>query len=347
MLAASLTAIATDEGEKADSGWEVTVERTRTVFEFDEHTNFPFAEILPNGDILLNISVGQHTVTERGRAFVSRDGGETWQEREPGGASPMNLTVLPDGTTVLCLTSKWGGSPGADGTIAATLHLSEDGGATWWKKPASVRLSGEEKLYLHRSMVALPDGTLLSTLYGRRPDEPKYFSGLIRSTDGGESWEYFADIAYDPDAPQEGYCEPAMILLANGDLLTMLRTGSSSPMFQTRSSDGGKTWSAPERVMDHGVNPDLCLMDNGVLVCSYGRPGAGIMFSYDGTGTKWQDAQDLYRGPGSQYTTVFELEPGLLAYFYDQSGFCGTEGVGPLNQIRIASVRCARVAASN
>jgi photosystem II stability/assembly factor-like uncharacterized protein len=250
----------------------------------------------------------------------------------------MNLTVLPDGA-VVCLTSKWGGSPKADGAISGTLHLSNDGGTTWQKKTASVKLPGEEKLFLHRSMVALPDGTLLSTLYGKRSGESKYRSGLIRSTDGGETWEYFADIAYDPNAPEEGYCEPAMILLADGDLLTMLRTGSGLPMFQTRSTDGGKTWNTPEAVMDHGVNPDLCLMKNGVLVCSYGRPHAGIMFSYDGTGTKWEDAQDLYRGPGSHYTTVFELEPGLLMYFYDESGFCGMQGFGPLNQIRIAYVR--------
>ena len=102
-----------------------------------------------------------------------------------------------------------------------------------------------------------------------------------------------------------------MIRLANGDLLVMLRTGSASPMFQARSTDGGKTWSEPQQVMDHGVAPCLCLMQNGVLVCSYGRPHSGIMFSYDGTGHKWEDAQDLYRAEGSHYSTVFEIEPGL------------------------------------
>jgi hypothetical protein len=124
VAAVSIAASAKSEEAELSSGWEVVVERTQTVFAFHEHTNFPFAEILPNGDILLDISVGRHTVNERGRGFISRDGGKTWQEREPGYASPMNLTVLPDGT-VVCLTSKWGGSPKADGAISGTLHLSQ------------------------------------------------------------------------------------------------------------------------------------------------------------------------------------------------------------------------------
>ena len=131
-----------------------------------------------------------------------------------------------------------------------------------------------------------------------------------------------------------------MIRLANGDLLVMLRTGSASPMFQARSTDGGKTWSEPQQVMDHGVAPYMCLMQNGVLVCSYGRPNSGIMFSYDGTGHEWEDAQDLYRAEGSHYTTVFEIEPNLLMYFYDQSSFCLYEtSPGPLNEVRVAYLR--------
>jgi len=189
-------------------------------------------------------------------------------------------------------------------------------------------------------MIAMPDGSLLSTYYSRRPGAAKYHSGLLRSTDRGDTWEYFADIAYSPEAPSEGYCEPVMALLANGDLLCMLRTGG--PMFQTRSTNGGQSWSEPKQVMAHGVCPDVCLMKNGVLVCSYGRPNAGIMFSYDGTGEKWENALDLYRGSGSNYTTVCEVEPGLLMYFYDQSGFVGRPGPGPLNEIRIAYLRIKR-----
>ena len=325
-----------EEGQTLpDSGWEITVERVQTLAQMrGHHTNFPFAEILPNGDIMVEYSVGQHGGKEWKRALVSHDRGATWAE--PNQATHcMNQAVRVDGTVVSLWC--WGGEEREEGLFDGRLFWSEDGGATWGQKTVPVKMPAGVKAFTHRSMVAMPDGSLLCTYYSNRPGQAKYHSGLLRSTDAGATWEYFGDIAYDPQAPGEGYCEPVVARLENGDLLCMLRTGG--PMFQTRSTDGGKTWAEPHVVQDHGVCPDLCLMGNGVLVCAYGRPNAGIMFSYDGTGRKWEDAQDLYRGTGSSYTTVREVEPGLLMYFYDQSGFVRTAGPGPMNEIRVAYVR--------
>ena len=53
---------------------------TQTILEFPEHTNFPFAAVVPCGDLRLSLSVGQHTVTERGMTLRSGDGGATWEE---------------------------------------------------------------------------------------------------------------------------------------------------------------------------------------------------------------------------------------------------------------------------
>lgn len=324
------------DAQPAAPRWKVTVESVSTVFQHEEDTNFPLAELFPNGDIVLHFSIGQHVVNERGMLLISHDRGATWQ---PASGIPSMLVARLGGQKLVAL-SAWGGKEGEGGLFTGTLYTSEDGGGHWTSERVPIRMPPGTVPYTHRSMVAMPDGSLLATYYGHRPGQAKYHSGLLRSTDQGKTWEYFGDIAYDPDAPSEGYCEPVMVRLRNGDLLCMLRTGG--PMYQTRSSDGGKTWSKPEQVMDHGVCPDLCLMSNGVLVCSYGRPNAGIMFSYDGTGKRWEDARDLYRGVGSSYTTVRELEPGLLLYFYDQSKFCNTPGPGPLNEIRMARIRVAR-----
>ncbi|MFH1570948.1 MAG: sialidase family protein [Gemmatimonadota bacterium] len=231
----------------------------------------------------------------------------------------------------------WGGEPREDGTYAGRLSRSFDGGTTWTHETVPVAMPAGAKPYTHRSLVALPDGTLLCTYYSHRPGQWKAYCGLLRSPDGGQTWAHFADIADDPEAPLEGYDEPAMIRLANGDLLSLLRTGG--PICQTRSRDDGRTWGPPVEVGDHGVCPDLCLMQSGILVASYGRPNAGIMLSFDRTGERCEEAQDLYRGPGSSYTTIREVEPGLLAYYYGQSGFIGTGGPGPLNEIRVAHLR--------
>lgn len=336
-LGLALTAVPAPAYDAPASRAALTIERVETIYQDTVDTNFPFAERLPNGTIALSISLGRHGGAERPKGLLSRDQGRTWEE--PDRAIPsMCLAVLGSGR-VLALRS-WGGEPREDGTYGGRLSWSDDGGATWSAKIVPVAMPPGVKPYTHRSLVSMPDGVLLCTYYSTRPGQEKAHCGLLRSTDGGETWAHFAEIAYDPAAPAEGYDEPAMVQLANGDLLCLMRTGG--PLFQTRSGDEGRTWSPPVQILDHGVNPDLCLMQSGVLVASYGRPNAGIMFSFDGTGERWDEAQDLYRGMGSSYTTVREIEPGLLAYFYDQSGFIGTEGPGPLNEIRLARLRIQR-----
>lgn len=332
-----LAAVAAPAQDSSLSRAALVIERVETIYQNTVHTNFPFAELLPSGTVALNISLGRHGGVEHPKGLLSRDRGRTWEE--PDHAIPsMCLAVLGSGRVVSLRT--WGGEPRDDGTYVGRLSWSDDGGATWSDKTVPAAMPQGVKPYTHRSLVALPDGVVLCTYYSTRPGQEKAHCGLLRSTDGGETWAHFAEIAYDPAAPAEGYDEPAMVRLANGDLLCLLRTGG--PMCQTRSRDGGRTWSPPVRILDHGVNPDLCLMQSGVLVASYGRPNAGIMFSFDGTGERWDEAQDLYRGVGSSYTTVREIEPGLLAFFYDQSGFIGTEGPGPLNEVRVAYLRIRR-----
>ena len=85
----------------------------------------------------------------------------------------------------------------------------------------------------------------------------KYLFGvfIVRSGDGGHTWEYVAQ--FDPDEVKpvygisdrpvdEGFDEAHLTKLPNGDILCMLRTGSYSPLWQARSRDGGRTWDAPE-----------------------------------------------------------------------------------------------------
>ena len=105
---------------------------------------------------------------------------------------------------------------------------------------------------------------------------PPFSSAIIRSPDGGQSWEFVTAFhpwehrqVYGPgDRPvDEGYGEADLVLLPNGDLLCVMRTGSYAPMFQSRSTDGGHTWSTPENTGWQGVKPRLEVLPNGVLAC--------------------------------------------------------------------------------
>ena len=333
LLMASLAADA--EGGPA---LEPKILRTVTVFESEEHLNFPWVFRGPSGFLSMNCSIGQHTKTERGMRLVSFDDGDTWErptEQTVGGMG----TLLRDGRAVV--VSCWGPEANPDGLYPANTLFYEDGGKRLTEKRSGlISLPFVMKPHFHRSVLELADGSLLATIYGRQAGHEKYTSALLHTEDDGKRWGLRSVIAQSEETGKEGFCEPALVRLANDDLLGALRVGG--PLHLTRSTDDGRTWSAPEIVADHGVDPALLLMSNGVLVLSYGRPNVELLFSVDGTGTSWEPPFTLYRGTGCHYTSLVEAENGDLLVFFSQSGFCGTPGTGPLNMMRMAKLAIRR-----
>ncbi len=155
-----------------------------------------------------------------------------------------------------------------------------------------------------------------------------YRTILVASEDKGETWDYVSEIAEFRDQtslPGDGFCEPALIALADGSLLCVLRRGGALPLGQTRSLDGGRTWSVPELLPGHGVDPGLLLMSNGILACTYGRPGLHLMFSPDGRGEAWGYRTVIGEWPSSCYMGIAEVAPGELLLIYDR---CEAAGQG-------------------
>ncbi|MGC9318446.1 MAG: exo-alpha-sialidase, partial [Armatimonadota bacterium] len=131
---------------------------------------------------------------------------------------------------------------------------------------------------------------------------------LLRSTDRGRTWEYVSTI---PD-----YVEAGVEFLSDTEMTAVLREATMHPLHQAWSEDGGETWSEP-RVLEFGsVDPDVFLMSNGVLACSYGRPGSCIAFSTDG-GRTWSHHRVVTLEPGFNYTAIREVSPGRLLYIHD------------------------------
>ena len=172
---------------------------------------------------------------------------------------------------------------------------------------------------------------------------------IVRSRDRGRTWDFIT--AFRPDelnlvygvgdqAVDEGLTEADLVVAANGDILCVNRTGSYSPMWQTRSTDGGHTWGTPAPVGWQGVKPRLNLLPNGVLTCAAGRGGYGhpqvthVMISLDGAGNHWEAPFCFHTGPGCSYTSTM-VRDGQLHVVFSHSDFTRPFGTHNLPSQRI------------
>lgn len=162
------------------------------------------------------------------------------------------------------------------------------------------------------------DGRWVVAMQGKFHGDRGYRTVLMESADGGATWDYVSTIANPMNEQADGFCEPVLLRVADGTLLCVLRRGGGLPMAQTRSTDGGRTWSEPKLLTAHGVDPDLSLLPNGVLALSYGRPGRHLMFSTDGCGYSWGYATDLGANAGSSYMGLAAISDDTLLVAYDE-----------------------------
>ena len=130
----------------------------------------------------------------------------------------------------------------------------------------------------------------------------------MATVDGGQTWTYFGTIGAGG--------EPTVARLSETEMTALLRTGSWRPFEQRWSHDGGKTWGPPTTLEEGSVDADLALMSNGVLACSYGRPGSCLMFSTD-KGKTWSHHHVITDEKGYNYSSVCEVRPGRLLYIHD------------------------------
>lgn len=291
---------------------------------------------------------------------ISRDGGVTWETRE--GTAVPSPNLLADGT-IMGMAARSEPIEGRPGYYTIAMYESTDGGQT---------VEGPIKAELHvpqatsgvghafaagpiffRSIVQMPDDSLLATFYGwfegdespvpGQKDSFYYRTWLMRSEDRGRHWEYHATVAYDPAIGTEGYCEPVLRLLPDGTLICVLRTGGDNrpyhldnPLMVAWSEDGGLTWTEPVRTGFEGVAPDLVVMEDGTLACTTGRPGAWLLLSAD-NGHTWSDAFSVNAERYSGYTGVCEVEPGVLLI-----GYGAMDWLNPATGERENSLRTVR-----
>jgi len=161
-------------------------------------------------------------------------------------------------------------------------------------------------LWLHETKI-LPDGSLvradfksLPMISDLRPDgtlgpEPHR---VLRSSDRGRTWKVAAEIPGSNFYPfwfkglTTATVRVHLLAFPNGNWLAAFRHGGiywsgGGPLIVRKSSDQGKTWSEPKAIRMPGVNPSGLVLENGIAVMSYQRPGVFLTFCADGQGDSW------------------------------------------------------------
>jgi sialidase-1 len=145
----------------------------------------------------------------------------------------------------------------------------------------------------------MPNGSILLGLYGRihgyeeEGEGESTRSALMRSDDGGDNWEYYSTLAYDP-ASIIDYEEPALLRLKDGRLVCFLRThvnpsGDAKNMVMVVSEDDGFTWSPPKWLNIWGYPAEAIALKDGryLMVYGYRRPPYGVRGVISKDGLTW------------------------------------------------------------
>ncbi len=191
-----------------------------------------------------------------------------------------------------------------------------------------------------------PDGAIWVSVFSGEghinPDNgwysPYYSAELFRSEDFGRTFTRRAHMEYPADGRRYpyasgGFSDSDFEFMPDGSIVWFMRSnwyGSTgeewSPMYMTRSTDGGFTWSEPERFSDMGTLPRLVTLGCGATLICYARPGMFVRACTDGKGLEWSEPVELMTpGDRSKLANV----PAETPTFHDWVGACNNPEMLP------------------
>lgn len=362
LLLAFLATLVANASEKL----EVRVGETVEIASSSGYCYYPTVHRFQNGDVFATVRMSADDTipeSECSAYSISTDRGKTWGSRcTIGGSaavdSAYSYSPLKDGSIMVLGTGYCTVEPypagqasqfhiavttfsrgGKDVTIVrdAVLRLTDPANAKRVDRAGEMKRERTFEVVPWGAIVDANANDLLVAAYLFTERDPRYRRlVLLRSTDAGRTWAQYSTVAaIEPseNPPSwwgtEGPNEAAIVRTKDNRLLTIFRTGGSGAnLGQTRSADGGKTWTRPEPSGIKGVAPRLRLLSNGVLALSTGRPApVSLMFSLDGNGQKWSHATEIFGGKEAfekgkpktttHYADFVEVEPGKILIVYD------------------------------
>lgn len=211
----------------------------------------------------------------------------------------------------------------SDETVAAEkasrFCISNDFGTTFGSKHRAPITSPH-------GPICLKDGSILWVGTNYCHGQDNVISAYKIYTDGRTEFLGRIEDCYEGDQKLD-FVEPHAIELDDGTILCHIRTHLPGDMtiYQSKSTDGGRTWSRPHRILETKRSAPAYLMrsSSGLLISSYGfrglPSGIRVMFSKD-NGETWDTENIIFETETSKdvgYPATIELPNGeFLTVFY-------------------------------
>jgi hypothetical protein len=253
----------------------------------------------------------------------STDGGLTWSTPATVISAPADedyrgasLTTLANGD-ILMRTGLTDTLAPAGDQWSQFMMRSTDNGETWGT-PYEIVSTTIPNPAGESPVLQLANGDCLMAIYGYQYDgitrDSWWSSSLVKSTDDGATWSDFAVIA-DGQTASQHYVEPYLTLLANGNILCMIRRDDNSTEVSARSTDSGATWGTTRQVFANATGrPSTAQLTNGALLTTHrGGSNGDAMHSASWTGgVSWEPVAAFDVGFRSAYAELIEVAPNVV-----------------------------------
>jgi hypothetical protein len=333
--------------------------RTTVLRQDDRHFAFPGVAELPDGQLVVVCREGDAHVCPRGRIVItrSRDGGRTWSPREVVYDSPSDdrdpaILCLADGTLVVSFNTwdSWRKDSALRHKYAVeTARMEQEG---WGKYSGSWLVVSRDQgrrwssprrapaIFSPHGPVVGPQGALY--WLGEGLERGAAVVSIQRTADLGQTWQRYAEVCHcrpwNAAHTSEYWDEPNLLFLPDGRAIATFRVELDGQVWQSYSTDQGKTWTWPRSLPPWGFPQQLCRLTDGRVLMAYGyrREPLGIRASLSRDGGRTYDLahEIVFRHDGCDadlgYPYTIQLRNGRLftVYYFHAAGTnCYLEGV--------------------
>jgi predicted neuraminidase len=273
---------------------------------------------------------------------TSSDGGRSWSAPQLLIDDPQfndgDPNILADGSRVFVYCTRVTIPNRIQKSWTIVTHSQDHG--TSWSKPEEIFIPRQYTPGKQHSAIKLNDGTYMMGISwdlwpergmaARTEGEMSLSSGVLLSKDGLR-WTLHGNLHVFVEkvtpGSTNGLCEPSVVQLADGEVLMLLRSGGPRH-YESRSRDGGITWSNPVPSPLTGHNTPAALWrlhpNHGEIVAVWNnspthRFPLSAALSGDG-GKMWSRPRILAAGDGLQvsYPGITQAGDGTLVAVWQQ-----------------------------